>query len=332
MGATLKRASIVAGVLMLVLFVLFIINQTIQIVDFSSRVNPVLGTVVFWSLIAIYVVLVLLPVTLLVRLPKPLRPPKSEESPDFPAYLEVLKKRLSGNPHLKGLPLSERRDVEEALASLNTQADALIKRTASRVFITTAISQNGRLDAFLVLSALSQLVWQIAHLFYQRPSPRDFVNLYANVAATAFVASELDDIDLHEQLTPVLSSTMGSVAHSIPGTSLVVNSILTGSGNAFLVLRIGIITKSYCGALHVAERRAIRRGATIDAARMLGSVVAQGAGKISKAVWDASKDKMIGKVTGTAARVKEAGRRLISKGAVRESSASVTQDPRSPEE
>ena len=37
------------------------------------------------------------------------------------------------------------------------------------------------------------------------------MHLYANVAATAFMASELDDIDLNEQVQPVLSSTLGAL-------------------------------------------------------------------------------------------------------------------------
>jgi hypothetical protein len=312
-GRTLRRIVWIAGIFILLSFVLFVVNQTVQIVDFSSRLNPTFGTVVFWCLIALYGILVFLPISILARLPKPLRPPASQESANFPAYFEALRKRLQGNPHLKGFPLAERRDIEAAIAVLGKEADTLIKKTASRVFITTAVSQNGRLDFLLVLSAVSQMIWQIAHTFYQRPNPRDFVSLYANVAATAFFASELDDIDINEQLAPVLSSTLGSAALSVPGTALVVNSILTGSANAFLVLRVGIIAKSYCGALQTDERKSVRRRATVDATRLLGSVVSEGATKVSKAVWNVSKDKMVRKVSTIAASAKVAGRRLFSK-------------------
>ncbi len=154
------------------------------------------------------------------------------------------------------------------------------------------------------------MVWQIAHLFYQRPRMTEFVNLYANVAATAFFASELQDIDLHEQLTPILSSTAGSVVLSVPGTALLVNSILTGSGNAFLVLRVGVITKRYCGSLCLEERQSIRRVATFEAARMLGPVIGQGVAKISKAAWDITKKKIGTKVSGV---IKETGQKLFSR-------------------
>jgi len=326
MRTAFKRWSLLLGIPVLLLFVLFVVNQTLQIVDFASRISPLLATVLFWVLIAIYAGIVLVPAAIFLRLPRHLHPPGSEKSEDFPLYLEALKKRLRCNPLLKGNVMADRRDVEEALASLSIQADEIIQKAASRVFITTAVSQNGRLDALLVLSALSQMVWRIAHLFYQRPRLTEFVNLYANVAATAFLASELQDIDLHEQLAPILSSTAGSVVLSIPGTTLLVSSILTGSGNAFLVLRVGVITKRYCGSLCIGERRSIRRAATLEAARMLGPVIGQGAKKISTAVWDISKEKLGSRISGAASQVKEAGRRLFSR------TADAKTESRGPEE
>ena len=218
--------------------------------------SAVFATVVFWSLLALYAVLIVVPVFMLLRLPRSLMPPTSEDSPEFTRYLESLKKRLRSNTRLKNFDLSNRERIEDALTLLGKQADDIIQKTASTVFMSTAISQSGRLDAFLVLSAQSRMVWQIAHLYYQRPTLRDLIHLYANVAATAFMASELDDIDLNEQVQPVLSSTLGAMAGSVPGlqlaASLLVTSVLTGTANAFLSLRVDIIAKWYCGSLVIA--------------------------------------------------------------------------------
>ena len=49
-----------------------------------------------------------------------------------------------------------------------------------------------------------------------------------------------------------------------------VNSVFSGAANAFLTLRVGIIAKRYCASLVLAERWAIRRAATVEAARMPG--------------------------------------------------------------
>ena len=134
------------------------------------------------------------------------------------------------------------------------------------------------------------MVWRIARLYYQRPMLRDLIQLYANVAGTAFLAGEIEDVDISEQVEPVLSSALGAMAVSIPGfqlaASILVNSVLTGTANAFLTLRVGIIARRYCGSLVVAERRTLRRAASAEAAKLLGTIVRQGTTKLSRALWE----------------------------------------------
>jgi hypothetical protein len=215
------------------------------------------------------------------------------------------------------MELSNRQDVEQALSILGKKSDEIIRQTASTVFISTAISQSGRLDAFLVLSAQSRMIWRIARLYYQRPTLRDLIQLYANVAGTAFLAGEFEDIDISEQVEPVLSSTLGALAVTIPGVqlaaSILVNSVLTGTANAFLTLRVGIIAKRYCGSLVLAEKRTLRRTASAEAAKLLGSIVRQGTTKLSKALWKVSKGKVGGIFSGMREYAKEAGSSLFAK-------------------
>jgi hypothetical protein len=58
---------------------------------------------------------------------------------------------------------------------------------------------------------------------------------------------------------------------------LLVNSVVTGTANAFLTLRVGIIAKRYCGALVMPERRVLRRLAVSQAAQMLATIARDGA-------------------------------------------------------
>ena len=317
MSKSLKKIGLFASLLILFLFILFVINQTAQVVHLAEKVTPSFANFVFWALLFVYAVLILVPVFLFLHLPKSLVPPKSEDAPEFDAYFAALKKRLASNPHLKGLEFSSRQQVDEALAILAKKSDEIIQQTASTVFISTAISQSGRLDAFLVLSAQSRMVWRIARLYYQRPTLRDLIQLYANVAGTAFLASEFEDIDISEQVEPVLSSTLGAVAVSIPGVrlaaSILVNSVLTGAANAFLTLRVGIIARRYCGSLVIAEKRLLRRAASAEAAKLLGSIVKQGTAKLSKALFKASKNKVGGIFSGMKGYAKEAGSSLLAK-------------------
>jgi hypothetical protein len=161
------------------------------------------------------------------------------------------------------------------------------------------------------------MVLRIARLYYQRPTLRDLIQLYANVAGTAFLASEFEDIDISEQVEPVLSSTLGALAVTIPGVqlaaSILVNSVLTGAANAFLTLRVGIIARRYCGSLVISEKRTLRRAASAEAAKLLGSIVKQGTAKLSKALWKASKGKVGNVLSSMKEYAKGAGSSLLEK-------------------
>ena len=206
--------------------------------------------------------------------------------------------RLAANKQIQldtGQPI-DRRQVEDAIRVLDEDADALIKQMATTVFLTTAVSQSGRLDALLVLGAQSRMVWRIAHLYYQRPSLRELTHLYANVSVTSLLAGELDDLELHQMIQPVVAGTVGAVGGAIPGfqvfTTILVNSLLSGSANAFLTLRIGMIAKEYCGSLVAEPRTRVRRAATTEAARLLSGIVKESGARVREAIWREIKNKI----------------------------------------
>ena len=148
----------------------------------------------------------------------------------------------------------------------------------------------------------------------------DGVNLYANVAATALMAGELDEAEISSQIEPILSSALGAISLSVPGvqaaSAIVISSILTGTANAFLTLRVGVISRSYCGALFLADRKKVRRSATAESAKMLGSIVKSGTARISKSLWHASMGKVGGAfsgLTGIARDIKDSLFTLLKK-------------------
>jgi hypothetical protein len=310
MYRTIKNVALVVSAVILFFFVLFVVNQTAQVVGLADRVSLAFGTAVLWFLLGLYAALVMASVVFFLRLQKPLAPPDSE--PEFSRHLEALRTRLAANPRLKGYDLSGRTGIERALEDLGRECDVIIRDSAAAVFVSTAISQSGRLDTVFVLTAHFRMVWRIAGVYSQRPALRDLVNLYANVAASAFVAGELDEAEISEQIEPILSSALGAVSLSVPGVqaaaSIVVNSIITGAANAFLTLRVGIIARRWCGSLVIADRRTLRRAATAEAAKLLGSIVKSGTARISRALWVASKGKVGGAfsgLTGLARDIKE---------------------------
>src|SRR5690625_655753 len=90
----LLRVTVPLGVVLAVVFALFLVNQTAQLVALADRVSPVLGTIVLWTLVCIYGICLLFPAYFILRLPKPLVPPPSESSAEFHPYIERLRLRL----------------------------------------------------------------------------------------------------------------------------------------------------------------------------------------------------------------------------------------------
>ncbi len=298
MKKSLKTFALLGSSLILLSFTVVVVNQTAGVVQLAKEVHPALGTVTLWGLLIAYGGIVGVPVVMIMRMPKPLSPPASETGPEFEEHLKRLGDRLATNPRVQfasGKPI-DRRQIEGAIQVLDEDADAIIKQMATTVFLTTAVSQSGRLDALLVLGAQSRMVWRIAHLYYQRPSLRELSHLYANVSVTALLASELDDLELHQMIQPVVAGTVGAVGGAIPGfqvfTTILVNSLLSGSANAFLTLRIGMIAKEYCGSLVAEPRTRVRRAATTEAARLLSGIVKESGARVREAIWREIKNKI----------------------------------------
>ncbi|MDP6725426.1 MAG: DUF697 domain-containing protein, partial [Arenicellales bacterium] len=314
MSRSFKRIFVLISLLILAWGMIIVINQTNQIIQLATNIDERLGQGVLWGLITLYAILILIPIILFLRLPKALVPPDHEDSPEFEKHLSLLSTCLKTNPQIEGLSLENREDIEKAIEVLDGKSEEIIKDTASQVFMSTAISQNGNLDALLVLSAQSKMIWQVAHIYYQRPTLREITQLYANVLSTALVASNLDDIEIGEQVEPIVASALGSLAGAIPGlqivTSMLTNSIVSGAANAFLTLRVGMITRKYCNALVACDKSLIRKSAIAESTKLLGSIVLAGTKRVSVSFLAAAKNKLGSAVTGTGERVRDMGKSL----------------------
>lgn len=315
MRTSVRRALALLATFVALVFLVLLVNQTAQLVELAARVHPVLGDAALWGLVFIYAGCLAVPAVMLVRLPPPLRPPKSEDDPRFQEHLDALRRRLLDNPRVADRPLGTREEIRAALAELDEGIDGEIKSTGSQVFMTTAISQNGSLDALVVLFIQSRMVWRIARHYYQRPTLRDLGYLYAQVAGTAFLAGELEDLDLTEQIEPIISSALGSAVGAVPGlqaaSALLVNSVTSGTANAFMTLRVGYVAQEYCSALVLDERPRLRRRAISRAGGALGSIASSGAKRVARSLVRSSRRGVGRAVTGVGDAVREAGSSVV---------------------
>jgi len=309
-----KHAAVIflsLSVLILAAFVVVLINQTAQLVELARTLHPRLAPVVLYGLLALYAIAILIPVVLFITMPRTLRPPETEESPEYNAYLGKLRRRLEKNRLLSAAPSADNREyIENAFNVLDKSARDTITANATGIFIMTAVSQNGVLDAIIVFASQLRLIWQVAHIYNQRPSLREIVHLYANVAATTFLVGNIEDLEIDEQVDLIIHKVIGgSVFGGVPGASgvasFLTSSFVNGSVNALLTLRVGVITKNYFGYHPLGNRRRIRRAASTEAARLFGTVFMNASKVVTGAVIKAYKKHagaVGGKIVDTARR------------------------------
>src|ERR1035438_8125058 len=116
-----KKIALVVAIFIMVVFVIFLFNQTMQIVQSARGVNVVFGNGVMWALIFTYCILLTTPLWLWFRLPKRVLPPETAEGAEYDRFLADFKKRLSRHPRLRGHALNSKADIETALQKLDKQ-------------------------------------------------------------------------------------------------------------------------------------------------------------------------------------------------------------------
>lgn len=276
---------VIVAAILLISFIIIMFNQILQLIQTASAVHQVLGRVliVFFSLLGIIAALAL--IGIMAKLKRPLTIPDEDNLEEYSKYVGKLKIRLMKNRYLKKIGYqwdpaeTDIEAVRDALGHLDMESLRIIKEESAAVFLTTAVSQNGSLDSVFMFVSASKLVWKIATLYNQKPAIGDLVMLYANVFGTVLMSREIEDLDLiSDQLEPIITPLLGGTLLSIiPGTgyavSFVVDSIIEGSINTLLMLRIGIISQQYCGSTVRVNRKIVKRYATVQASKLLGSLI-----------------------------------------------------------
>ena len=178
--------------------------------------------------------------------------PTAEEQQAFCAEIH---RRLAENSIIQAhnLKPDDPDFIARALEILDARADETIRSDARKIFLGTALAQNGRLDALIVFIALARMVWRISTIYNQRPTPAEIWSVYTAVSSSAFVAFTLDALDIPRTVTEALSSLVPAVAPSMAGSSMPIvgmsmhlftQAMLDGAANGFLAIRAGVLTKN----------------------------------------------------------------------------------------
>jgi Domain of unknown function (DUF697) len=312
-----RKIIIALVVLVTVCLLSLIVAGVTSLISLAERIHPLAGSVVFWTLILAAGFFALYCVIAYAKLPAALIPPEEEFGPKHDAYLDALRVRLAANPRTCGNPLSSEAEIENAIGVLSVESDSVVRRTASTVFLSTALMQNGRLDALILLFTQIQMVGRVARIYVQRPSPRELIRLYLNVAGTAFISSGLESLDLGEMVAPLATSVVPALKGGIPGLSgisaLLVRCVSNGAANAFLTLRVGEVARRYCELTSRTSPELIRKSATAAAVQHLGRIVRENGALVVRKIWEATGRALIDGGVSKAEDIAAATRDLIGR-------------------
>lgn len=210
--------------------------------------------------------------------------------------------------------------------------DRQIKEWAKCVFMATAVSPNSKIDAFSSMVLNFAMIKSMVYATGYRPNNVQMWRLFFHILATALLAYTVSealsgtgdlrpfagmadsaaanaadaataDAAADADVADAVPDTDG-VEHAAEGFSLsgilsrfripgfIVGSVLDGTTNALLTLRIGYVTRAYLtegiDALRDSERRrAVKRGAIAAAVKALPGIVSDGSTRIGRGIGNA---------------------------------------------
>lgn len=177
---------------------------------------------------------------------------------------------------LKGI--NDASNFEELKLALNTCYDTTIKKRISKiiynnaktVMISTAICQNAKLDMYSVVAVNLKMIKEIVAASGFRPSYKNLGKLSLNVLTTALVAEGLENVNIEDVLPNSAMNTLGD----IPFVKPLVSSLMQGTSNGLLTLRIGFVCRKYLFADLGQTKSQIRAEAFKESMKMLPMLIA----------------------------------------------------------
>lgn len=301
-----------------VLLALAVLSSILALGDRLSAAHPVFGIVFYLVLCLVAVLGIIVPVFRVASRPVfSLYRLRDERGRSRVLWCRRLRNNLLHNAsltqeeldELQRCPAMREGEAEELIgffeAHIVPRIEEQTKRSARFAFGATAVSQSSLVDAVTMLSVSFDLIRSIVEACGFRPSNLVVMRLYLRVMASALVAGGIEEMDLDTLLAGMVG---GGTSARVSG--LVVASAAQGFVNAFLVFRIGCITRRYLcavdgpismkeakkGSYAEALSKMKSSGFMKDAATFVKERAAAAANSVSQSVKTAAQDM------GTAAR------------------------------
>ncbi|MBR2834853.1 MAG: hypothetical protein IKE43_03950 [Coriobacteriales bacterium] len=143
--------------------------------------------------------------------------------------------------------------------------DEQTKRSATTAFLASVISHSALVETVTMLSVSLDLVRGIVEKCGFRPTNLGLARIYSRVMISALIAGGIEDSDLSDIMGNLLGGGAGARA-----SGMIMGSATSGLVSAFLVFRVGVITKRWlCAEDGPAQMAAIRRTSYKEALTMM---------------------------------------------------------------
>ncbi len=287
-----KAFWVTVGVGIIFFFVLILLSSVLQLGERLTLISPYFAYAFYTVASLLFILLFIRPLFLIIFSPTfsmdSLFDEEQNAKKNYLMYKKVAKNIIT-EPYLTqeevasidssiGSPLELKQSLSLVFDhKIKKEINKIIVKHAETVFLSTAISQNGRLDSLAVVTINLKLIKELVIKCGFRPSYPALGKLSFNVLTSAVIAEGMEDINLNE-LFPAKSV---NVLGEIPFLKTLTGSFVQGVGNALLTLRVGILARNYLFMnLKGMTKNEIRRMAFAEAVTLLPSVLAESAKKL----------------------------------------------------
>jgi uncharacterized membrane protein YcjF (UPF0283 family) len=265
----------------IILFVLMLLSSVLEVGDRLAQIHLYVSYAFYVLVFLIVYILLLRPINI-IAFKKPLRLHLDKEALELKDY-QKMKSILLDLPYVTDelkTQLKEAKTIETLPTLVDDTMNKVVKKEvmniikthAKTVMISTAISQNGRLDFLTVVFVNIKMISKIVEAIGFRPSYPELAKLIIQVMTTALVAEGLENIDLNDVLPQQTLNSIGEIPFFKP----ILSSTTQGISNALLTLRMGIVTREFLVPTKKSNVLGqVRKIAFLEAAALTPLVVAE---------------------------------------------------------
>ena len=210
------------------------------------------------------------------------------------AFARELARRLKKNPHVRaaGIRATDEHFLEKALDVLDARAGEEIRNNAKRVFLGTALSQNGRLDALIMFVSLARMIWRVSGIYNQRPTPAELWSVYSTVSSATFISFSIEALDIPRTITESMNELLPAVTPVMAASSVPLmgpmmqqctSAVIDGAANCLLAIRAGVVTRSAFRFAALGREEARQQACVREAGTMLAEISRETVGAIVEA-------------------------------------------------